>query len=320
MFVEAPARLHFGLIDLRGGLGRWFGGIGAAAPAPTLLVSACAADTLEVEGADADRAAGFARRFLAGAGIERGARVRVHRTLPPHAGLGSGHAARAGRGARDRGALRRSRRRRRRSPAPWAARSGRPSAPGRSPAAVSCSKGGRRRGHDAVAPLLARLTFPPTWRCIVAVPACRAGDQRSRRRRRVRAAAAAARARRRAGRASRADGAASGGRRWRSRDVRRRAERDSGDQRPLVRAGPGRHVRAGPERGAGAPHGGLGRVGRGSELVGSRRVRDRRRRAGRPHAGRARARCPGRAGSVYEGPFRTEGARVWRAICRSLRE
>ena len=90
MFVEAPARLHFGVLDLRGELGRWFGGIGAAAPAPTLLVSAGAADTLEVEGADADRAAGFARRFLAGSGIDGGARVRVHRTLPPHAGLGSG--------------------------------------------------------------------------------------------------------------------------------------------------------------------------------------------------------------------------------------
>ena len=32
VFVEAPARLHFGVLDLRGELGRWFGGIGAAAP------------------------------------------------------------------------------------------------------------------------------------------------------------------------------------------------------------------------------------------------------------------------------------------------
>ena len=40
VFVEAPARLHFGVLDLRGALGRRFGGIGAAAPSPTLLVSA----------------------------------------------------------------------------------------------------------------------------------------------------------------------------------------------------------------------------------------------------------------------------------------
>src|SRR5206468_4822629 len=74
----------------RGSLGRWFGGIGTAAPAPTLLVSACHADTLDVRGEDADRAQVFAERFLAGHGIRAGARVCVHRTLPRHAGLGSG--------------------------------------------------------------------------------------------------------------------------------------------------------------------------------------------------------------------------------------
>ena len=93
VFVETPARLHFGLLDLRGSLGRRYGGIGAAAPEPTLLVSACAADALDVCGEDAERAADFARQFLdhhAASGIVGGARLRVHRTLPPHAGLGSG--------------------------------------------------------------------------------------------------------------------------------------------------------------------------------------------------------------------------------------
>src|SRR5436309_1318015 len=90
VFVEAPARLHFGVLDLRGTLGRQFGGIGAAAPAPTLLVSACPAETIEVAGEDADRAAGFARRFMAHHGLQSGVRLQVHRTLPSHAGLGSG--------------------------------------------------------------------------------------------------------------------------------------------------------------------------------------------------------------------------------------
>jgi beta-RFAP synthase len=31
-------------------------------------------------------------------------------------------------------------------------------------------EGGRRPETDSVAPLLARLPFPPTWRCVVAVP------------------------------------------------------------------------------------------------------------------------------------------------------
>ena len=90
VFVEAPARLHFGVLDLRGALGRWFGGIGAAAPAPTLLVSAVDAETIEVDGDDAARAATFAQQVRAHYRLSRGARIRVHRALPTHVGLGSG--------------------------------------------------------------------------------------------------------------------------------------------------------------------------------------------------------------------------------------
>ena len=91
IFVEAPARLHFGVLDLRGSLGRWFGGIGAAAPAPTLLVSASAADTLEVAGEDAQRARGFARQFLTHHHLARWARVRrASRAACRTSGLGSG--------------------------------------------------------------------------------------------------------------------------------------------------------------------------------------------------------------------------------------
>src|SRR5262249_25362530 len=56
VFVEASARLHFGVLDWGGSLGRWFGGIGAAAPEPTLLLSARPDRGLNVEGEDADRA------------------------------------------------------------------------------------------------------------------------------------------------------------------------------------------------------------------------------------------------------------------------
>ena len=90
VFVEAPARLHFGVLDLRGSLGRGFGGIGAAAPGLSLLVSASPAAALDVTGEDADRAAAFARQFLAYHQLTGGARVRIHRALPVHSGLGSG--------------------------------------------------------------------------------------------------------------------------------------------------------------------------------------------------------------------------------------
>ena len=165
VFVEAPARLHFGVLDLRGTMGRWFGGIGAAAPAPTLLVSASHADELPVEGEDCARATEFARRLLAhvqgkGRGDAPGARVRVHRALPAHSGLGSGTQlalaiARAladlhGFDA-DAAALARVMGRARRSAiGTWTFAGG-----------GLVVEGGRRVGQDESAPLLARLPFPP---------------------------------------------------------------------------------------------------------------------------------------------------------------
>lgn len=175
VFVEAPARLHFGVLDLRGALGRRFGGIGAAAPAPTLLVSALPSDTVEVSGEDADRAAGFVRRFLAhhgrGNGVG-GARVCVHRTLPPHAGLGSGTqlALAVARALAEIVGVRTD------APAlAYAVGRARRSAIGTWTFAGGglVLEGGRRPdsdGRDGIAPLLARLPFPPAWRCVVAVP------------------------------------------------------------------------------------------------------------------------------------------------------
>ena len=169
VFVEAPARLHFGVLDLRGAQGRWFGGIGAAAPAPTLLVSACVADGVEVAGEDADRAAGFARRFLAHHGLPGGARLCVHRTFPSHAGLGSGTQlalavaqalAEVHRVSTDARGLARSVGRAPRSAiGTWTFAGG-----------GLVLEGGRRHDSEDAAPLLARLPFPASWRCVVAVP------------------------------------------------------------------------------------------------------------------------------------------------------
>lgn len=169
VFVEAAARLHFGVLDLRGSLGRSFGGIGAAAPAPSLLLSAARAPSLDAEGPDADRAAEYARRFLDFAGIRGGAHVTVHRALPAHSGLGSGtqlalSVARAlaelyGVVA-DAPALARAVGRARRSAiGTWTFQTG-----------GFVLEGGRRPGSDAAGPLLANLPFPPSWRCVVAVP------------------------------------------------------------------------------------------------------------------------------------------------------
>jgi beta-RFAP synthase len=169
VFVEAAARLHFGVLDLRGERGRWFGGVGAAAPGPTLLLSATAAPALRVEGEDADRAAGFARCVLAQYGITSGAYIRVHRALPSHAGLGSGTqlalaVARAlaelhGVAADVESLARATGRADRSAIGTWTFADG-----------GLVVEGGRVRGGKTVAPLIARVPFPPDWRCVVAVP------------------------------------------------------------------------------------------------------------------------------------------------------
>ena len=174
VFVEAPARLHFGVLDLRGDLGRRFGGVGAAVPSPSLLVEArpAPAPALSAAGPDADRALEFARRFaghhgLAGAGA--GAHLVVHRAIPAHAGLGSGTqlalaVARAlaelqGLPTEVTALARAVGRARRSAIGTWTFAHG-----------GFVLEGGRKGEDGAVAPLLARLPLPSEWRCVVVVP------------------------------------------------------------------------------------------------------------------------------------------------------
>lgn len=169
VFVETSARLHFGVLDLRGSRGRWFGGIGAAAPGPTLLVSAAPGNTLTAEGPDADRAIDYARRFVEHYGLRGGARLCVHRALPPHSGLGSGTqlALAIGRALAelhgleiDTPALARAVGRARRSAVgTWTFDGG-----------GLVVEGGRYLDREQGGPLLARLPFAPSWRCVVVVP------------------------------------------------------------------------------------------------------------------------------------------------------
>ncbi len=106
--VESTARLHFGLIDLHGGLGRKFGSIGIALERPRVIVEAMPATRLVVEGADKERGEEIARQFYAHyAPVLRPepssrnsrpgrhnetpqAHLRVIEAIPPHVGLGSG--------------------------------------------------------------------------------------------------------------------------------------------------------------------------------------------------------------------------------------
>jgi beta-ribofuranosylaminobenzene 5'-phosphate synthase len=167
--VEAPARLHMGMLDVAGGRSRRFGGLGVAVSRPAAVVEASPGDDVSAEGPDADRALAVARRSREALGLAGGARIRVLEAIPAHVGLGSGTklalavtaamAALAGR-----------------SPAPpaiaRAAGRGARSAVGLWTFALGglVVEGGVRPGVDRPAPLLARHPMPDEWRCVLAIP------------------------------------------------------------------------------------------------------------------------------------------------------
>jgi beta-RFAP synthase len=174
VLVRAPARLHFGVLDLRGSLGRRFGGLGAAVECPGLELAVHPADTLSAGGPDAARALGYARAFLDHQGLRVGARIEVRRALPSHAGLGSGTqlALSVGRALVELLGLPLP------SPAALAAAVGRGA---RSAIGTFVFEGGGfvleggRREGGGLAPLLLQRPMPAAWRCVVVVPVAPAG-------------------------------------------------------------------------------------------------------------------------------------------------
>ncbi len=199
VFVEAPARIHFGMLDPTGTLGRRFGGIGAAVTTPSLLLSA----TLSPAPADADAGVDVAvtldgdplaqaSHTVAADGAARAAReaaarmlahdrgrgrvgppgrieIRLHRLLPAHHGLGSGTqlALAAARAVARLAGL----------PTDSAILArivgrGQRSAVGTYAFAHGglIVEGGRSEGDPGPAPLLTRLAIPPSWRCVLALP------------------------------------------------------------------------------------------------------------------------------------------------------
>lgn len=171
--VEAPARLHFGMLDLRGDVGRRFGGLGAAVPAPRLRLRATRSERLHASGLETERVRAFAERFLAHHHLRTGAHLHVFEAMPAHAGLGSGTqlglsvaralaelnglptdplalAAAVGRGARSGVGV-------------WAFAHG------------GFVLEGGRRDIGAVAPLLARHAMPEAWQCVLLIPTAEPG-------------------------------------------------------------------------------------------------------------------------------------------------
>lgn len=91
--VEAPSRLHLGLIDMNGALGRVDGGIGITLHAPCIVLRAEEAAVCRVEGGDAgcrETILAAAQATVAALRLPGGAVFRLQKWYPRHAGLGSG--------------------------------------------------------------------------------------------------------------------------------------------------------------------------------------------------------------------------------------
>jgi len=90
IWVKAPARLHFGFVDLNGGTGRRFGSLGLTIKGLDTQIQASRSTIVETSGADAERARRYANRLLERLGLEGGISINIESAIPSHSGLGSG--------------------------------------------------------------------------------------------------------------------------------------------------------------------------------------------------------------------------------------
>lgn len=88
--VLAPARLHMGFVDLNGGLGRNFGGIGLALEGLNTQVTVSSARRMRADGPGAERALLVGKAILESIGAPGEIHISIKRAIPEHAGLGSG--------------------------------------------------------------------------------------------------------------------------------------------------------------------------------------------------------------------------------------
>jgi beta-ribofuranosylaminobenzene 5'-phosphate synthase len=88
--VKTPARLHMGLIDMNGDLGRMFGGLGVGIDHPNVIVQAQNAADFSLTGQEVELANVLANRFFSTYHVQPNVHLNVVETIPSHVGLGSG--------------------------------------------------------------------------------------------------------------------------------------------------------------------------------------------------------------------------------------
>ena len=90
VYVKTPARLHLGLIDLNGSLGRMFGGLGVGINRPNVILEAQPSERLVVTGEKTEQVTTLAKRFLETYNIKSNVTINVKQVISEHSGLGSG--------------------------------------------------------------------------------------------------------------------------------------------------------------------------------------------------------------------------------------
>lgn len=90
IYIEAPARLHLGFLDLEGSLGRRFGSLGLTIDEIATKIIVRRADEIEVSGDSSGRVLENAQKFCARKGIAGGCQIEVVDQILDHSGLGSG--------------------------------------------------------------------------------------------------------------------------------------------------------------------------------------------------------------------------------------
>ena len=90
VYVKTPARLHMGLIDLNGNLGRMFGGLGVGIDRPNVIVEAENSENYSVTGQETELANTLIKRFFSAYPAKGKVHINIKAAIPMHIGLGSG--------------------------------------------------------------------------------------------------------------------------------------------------------------------------------------------------------------------------------------
>jgi beta-ribofuranosylaminobenzene 5'-phosphate synthase len=172
--IKTPARLHFGLIDMNGDLGRMFGGLGVGIDHPNVIVEAESSDNFSIKGAEVELARVIAQKFFSFYQLQAKANINVVEAIPAHIGLGSGTqfslaiATALARLFKVKASI---------SELAVAMGRARRTAVGTSifKAGGFVVDGGKNLNTQTFPPLIFRQSFPSEWRFVVAVPKIKEG-------------------------------------------------------------------------------------------------------------------------------------------------